>query len=343
VRLKYLRTYIVNRYSCVLLSVFVFVFCARCAEAQPQEPKPPLPYVPSPKGAKRFQGERIEGQVVFTQPSAKNMIPAEGVQIALFDEKQTRVLTVRSGENGRFEIKEVAPGAYTLVVGAESLHLLSIPLRVTSPASASAPVVSALLLRMYSNTDRRKSVVTPIKNNALRTELLERVRKDQAIRNEMIQRGVDQLDKEIEARMAAIDAENLTRMKEIVRQYRWPGVALVGADGTEAAFLLVQHATFEFQKEMLPHIRGAYRSGEMAGQNYALLLDRVLVREGKRQVYGTQARPFTDWKNGEPALYPIEDETHVDQRRAEVGLFPLAESLKMLKQMYFPQGKEKIK
>src|SRR5262249_51076708 len=147
--------------------------------------------------------------------------------------------------------------------------------------------------------------------------------------------------KEIEARMAAIDAENLARMKEIVRQYHWPGPSLVGQDGTEAAFLLVQHAPLAFQKEMLPRVRSAYRAGDLAGQDYALLLDRVRVREGKPQVYGTQARPFAEWKNGEPVLYPIEDESHVDQRRAEVGLFPLAQYVKTLKEMYFPQRKDR--
>ena len=68
-----------------------------------------------------------------------------------------------------------------------------------------------------------------------------------------------------------------------------------------------------------------------------MLLDRVLVGEGKPQVYGTQGKRFEDWKGKEPELEPIEDEANVDKRRAEVGLPPLAEYVKFLKQMYLPE------
>jgi hypothetical protein len=141
--------------------------------------------------------------------------------------------------------------------------------------------------------------------------------------------------------MEAIDAENTARMQEIVGQFGWPGPGLVGKDGTEAAFLLVQHSQHEFQKEMLPLVEKAYRARELSGQSYAVLLDRVLVGDGKPQVYGTQARPIDQWKDREAALQPIDDESNVDKRRAAVGLPSLSEYRKLLKQMYFPKGKDK--
>jgi|GEM_PF-924489 len=174
---------------------------------------------------------------------------------------------------------------------------------------------------------------------ALRQELLERVDRDQAIRNEMIRNGVTNVDAALQGRMTAIDSANTARMKEIVKQYGWPGPELVGVDGTEAAFLLVQHAEHEFQKQMLPLVERAYREKKLQGQDYALLLDRVLVAEGKPQVYGTQAKRFDQWKDKEPVFDPIEDEANVDKRRAEVGLFPMAEYRRLLKQLYFPNEK----
>lgn len=174
---------------------------------------------------------------------------------------------------------------------------------------------------------------------ALRKELLERVERDQAIRNEMIRSGVTHPDAKIEARMMEIDSANTARMKEIVKQYGWPGPELVGVDGTEAAFLLVQHAEHEFQKQMLPLVEKAYREKKLQGQDYALLLDRVLVAEGKAQIYGTQAKRFDQWKDKEPVFDPIEDEANVDKRRAEVGLFSMAEYRRLLKQIYFPKEK----
>ena len=186
-----------------------------------------------------------------------------------------------------------------------------------------------------AQTNHASSVANP----ALRQELLKRVKQDQAIRNKLIKKGVQHPDAGIIARMQAIDSDNTVRMKIIIKQYGWPGPDLVGKDGTEAAFLLVQHADHEFQKEVLPMVRDAYRANKLSGQNYALLLDRVLVGEGKPQVYGTQAKAINQGKGEEPVLEPIEDEVNVDKRRAEVGLPPLSEYKKFLREMYFPKGK----
>jgi Family of unknown function (DUF6624) len=191
-------------------------------------------------------------------------------------------------------------------------------------------------------SSRAQEVSAPVVGNPeLRQELIKRVEQDQAIRNELISKGVVHPDKDILARMQTIDASNTERMREIVSKYGWPGPELVGRDGTDAAFLLVQHAEHAFQKDVMPLVEKAYKSGKLSGQNYALLLDRVLVGDGKAQIYGTQAKHFEEWNGTEPVLYPIEDEANVDKRRAEVGLFPLSEYRQMLKQMYFPQGKGK--
>lgn len=194
-------------------------------------------------------------------------------------------------------------------------------------------------LLLVSSSQAQEASVPSVGNPALRRELLERVKQDQAIRNELIGKGVEHPDKSILARMQAIDTSNTKRMAVIVRQYGWPGPELVGRDGTEAAFLLVQHADLTFQKEMLPLVEKAYKSGKLSGQSYALLLDRVLVGEGKPQVYGTQAKSIEEWKGREPVLEPIQDEANVDKRRAEVGMSSLAEYRELLKRIYFPQEK----
>lgn len=199
--------------------------------------------------------------------------------------------------------------------------------------------MSWLFLLVASNGLAQEREAPAVASPELRNELLERVGRDQAIRNEMISSGVTHPDPKIEARMTEIDSANTARMKEIVKRYGWPGPELVGIDGTEAAFLLVQHAEHEFQKQMLPLVERAYRQKKLQGQDYALLLDRVLVAEGKPQVYGTQAKRFDQWKNKEPVFDQIEDEANVDQRRAEVGLFSMAEYRRLLKQIYFPKEK----
>ncbi len=192
------------------------------------------------------------------------------------------------------------------------------------------------VLLLLSITPAQESGNPSVKKPALRLELLKRVQQDQSIRNELISKGVENPDKALLARMQAIDTANTKRVRAIVRKYGWPTPELVGRDGVDAAFLIVQHAKLDFQKEILPLVEKAYRNGGLPGQSYALLLDRVLVGQGKPQVYGTQAKRFEEWKGQEVALEPIEDEENVDKRRAEVGLFPLAEYREMLRRMYFP-------
>jgi len=175
----------------------------------------------------------------------------------------------------------------------------------------------------------------------LRRELVQMFQADQDIRNKLIQAGMASPDPVLQARMGELDAANTTRLQEIVAEYGWPDPALVGFDGAEAAFTLLQHAEYVVQKQLYPLLEAAYKSKRAAGQSYALLTDRILVKEGKPQIYGTQARPTQEWVNREPVFFDIEDEANVDQRRAEVGLPPLAKYTEMIRTLYFPAGQPK--
>lgn len=205
------------------------------------------------------------------------------------------------------------------------------PTRTSSliPMPAFPRTASALALGLATFLAGTFSADAPA-DPALRQELLDRRDRDQTIRNELIASGAEHPDPQLAERMRRIDGENTARMKEIVKQHGWPGPELIGEDGTRAAWLLVQHSTPEFQKEMLPLVKAAYEAGKLAGSNYALLQDRVLVHEGKPQIYGSQGR----WENGVLGLQPIEDEANVDARRAQVGLRPLAEYLRGPKETY---------
>ncbi len=129
-----------------------------------------------------------------------------------------------------------------------------------------------------------------------------------------------------------IDRKNTARMKEIVAAHGWPGKSLVGEEGASNAWLLVQHADLdhEFQKECLALMEEAVKKGEATPVNLAYLTDRVLVAEGKEQLYGTQFIEI----DGQLVPQPIEDEENVDRRRAAVGLGTLDEYRQVMKQVY---------
>jgi uncharacterized protein DUF6624 len=113
-----------------------------------------------------------------------------------------------------------------------------------------------------------------VANITLRLELLQRVERDRAVRNEMISKGLDRLTDDERTRWLAIDADNTARMKVIIQQYGWPSPELVGRDGSEAALLLVQHADYALQKEALPLVKNAYLAGALQGQDFALTTAR---------------------------------------------------------------------
>jgi tetratricopeptide (TPR) repeat protein len=165
---------------------------------------------------------------------------------------------------------------------------------------------------------------------ALREELLRRMKQDQQIRM------TPNPDMSMWHR---IDADNTAFMKTVIHKHGWPGKNMVGSDGALAAWLLVQHADNEvdFQKQCLDLLTKAVERNEAQPDHMAYLTDRVLVREGKPQRYGTQ---FSDTRflgaSGELKLQPLEDEANVDVRRKEVGLPPLAEYVKQMEQMQRP-------
>jgi hypothetical protein len=177
-----------------------------------------------------------------------------------------------------------------------------------------------------------------IGNPRIRHELLAMEEIDQKARNEWIGRmSFHTVDSAFVAKIESVDRANTARMKEIVARFGWPGQKMVGVDGAEAAFLLVQHADRDtaFQNRCLTLVQQAFAEGDASGQSLALLTDRVRVHQGRPQLYGSQTR-FVDHT---VLVDPIEDEVHVDERRARLGLPPMAEYLKLLKEMYHLEKK----
>lgn len=132
-----------------------------------------------------------------------------------------------------------------------------------------------------------------------------------------------------------IDSRNMTRLGEIIKQNGWPGKSLVGEEASKAAFLILQHSDLAHQEKYLPLLKEAAKKGEARPADVAMLEDRVLIRNGKKQIYGTQIHSGPD-TGGKLVLDPIEDEEHVDERRASVGLMPLKEYLKHFGMEYKP-------
>ncbi|HEU4569334.1 MAG TPA: DUF6624 domain-containing protein [Gemmatimonadales bacterium] len=171
-------------------------------------------------------------------------------------------------------------------------------------------------------------------DSALQRELLARLATDQAIRDTFtaaLRQGLPP-DTLVARRMLAVDSANTEWLRRVVADGGWPTRSRVGEEGAQAAFLIVQHATHDtaFQARMLPLLERAAAAGEARGADVAMLADRIAVHRGGRQRYGTQAQI----QGGRVVLDPIDDSAHVDERRAALGMPPLAAYVAVLESVY---------
>ncbi|TDF36443.1 hypothetical protein EYS14_17090 [Alteromonadaceae bacterium M269] len=170
-------------------------------------------------------------------------------------------------------------------------------------------------------------------NRELQQELGEMRVKDQAVREELTKIGFNANPDALKAyveKQNKVDDENTERALDIFEEFGWPTPELVGKQGVKDFLLIIQHADFETQKLMLPKVKSAYENGLVSGQNMALLTDRVLVKSGLAQRYGTQV----SIKDKIIKVDPVEDENNLDQIRASIGLEPMEQYLKRLRSLY---------
>ena len=172
-------------------------------------------------------------------------------------------------------------------------------------------------------------------NENLKSELLAMAERDLGVREELAATG--DLFGAYHPRMAAVHKENADALERIIDEFGWPGVLMVGDDGAEAAWLVLQHAIASpaFQRKCLPILKAAVEAGEAAADQLACLEDRICVFEGRPQRYGTQF----DWDgDGNLGPHPIEDPERVDQYRASVGLDTLSEKTQAMRRRAAAEG-----
>jgi hypothetical protein len=130
-------------------------------------------------------------------------------------------------------------------------------------------------------------------------------------------------------RMRATHDAHARRLSDIIDSLGWPGLAQVGPEAADAAWLIVQHAIAQpaLQRRALELLRMAVQRGDAPALRAAMLEDRIRTLEGGLQRYGTQF----DWDaTGHLSPLPIEDPAAVDDRRRELGLGPLEETVRDL-------------
>ncbi|WP_245157590.1 DUF6624 domain-containing protein [Brevundimonas sp. A19_0] len=119
------------------------------------------------------------------------------------------------------------------------------------------------------------------------------------------------------APIQALDDRLLAELLTLVPPEGWFTIDRYGERASGAAFLIIQHSDVEQWRRFVPILEPLALAGEIDGQDYGLMYDRLAVSEGRPQRYGTQVtckggRWVIDYEN-------LEDPDRADERRASIG------------------------
>ena len=150
--------------------------------------------------------------------------------------------------------------------------------------------------------------------------------KDQSIRQKimpMLASGNQDSIMAVVVQMNMIDKENQTFVFGLLdNQGRPDGLS---DKANSAIFLVIDHAEFAAQEKYYPVVKEKAEQGIIGKEDAATLQDRILMKKGEMQVYGTQTTRVVI--NGENInyLWPVKNPDQLDKLRKEVNLPPIAE------------------
>jgi hypothetical protein len=156
---------------------------------------------------------------------------------------------------------------------------------------------------------------------------LELIERDDQMLRQKSEEGLSNEDQlKLWQHIEALDSLNQIKIAQIIAKHGYPGKSKVGAQAS-TAFLVIQHADLAFQEKYFPLLEEAVNKNELDKGSFALLVDRIRVRKGQKQLYGSQ---LSD-KNGDGLFEfdPIEDEVNVNERRKQMGLGTIEEYAKL--------------
>ena len=171
-------------------------------------------------------------------------------------------------------------------------------------------------------------------DNAVLEQLDRLYRRDLGTRQQLLEQG--KLYGTYDDAMQRVHVENAVALDRIIAQHGWPGIALVGLEGSRMAWTIAQHAigTPKLQRGFLRLLKEAAEQGDATARQAAFLTDRVRFNEGRGQVYGT----VLDCDENGILNCELDCPERVDQRRAAVGLPPIEQSLEKQRRAVAAEG-----
>jgi len=172
--------------------------------------------------------------------------------------------------------------------------------------------------------------LTDDQRNLLKNELIEMVKVDQVASNLPTGKYLDYTEEQWNSFRDSVHTTIKMRVEEMFDKYGFPGYNKVGKEGSYNFWLLVQHSDKypEFQKRVLKAMNKEVRKGNAGPGEYAYLYDRIKVKAGEKQKFGTQVS-YDSAGHPFPAVGLI-DSANVDNFRKAYNMAPLKDYYEMI-------------
>ncbi|MFA9391504.1 MAG: DUF6624 domain-containing protein [Prolixibacteraceae bacterium] len=135
------------------------------------------------------------------------------------------------------------------------------------------------------------------------------------------------------------DLKNMKDIRQIIKEYGYPGKTLVGVPTNKASWYVIQHS--DAIEEFFPLIKEAGQKNEISMTLVAIMEDRLLMQKGLEQKYGTQSYGTKNMnaETGEEEwnyyIWPIKDPENINSLRKSIGFTTtVQESAKRLGVVY---------
>lgn len=130
--------------------------------------------------------------------------------------------------------------------------------------------------------------------------------------------------------MELADSLNQAIVFGILDKEGWP--SHLSDKANQAIWIVIDHSDLACRSKYLALVKEKAEQGILDKTSYAILNDRVLMEEGKHQIYGTQikmtATIVDDKITMQLCLWPVENPENLDSLRSTMGLSPIEEYLK---------------
>ncbi|TKB95163.1 DUF6624 domain-containing protein [Pedobacter cryophilus] len=141
---------------------------------------------------------------------------------------------------------------------------------------------------------------------------------DQSIRESYLSATPKEIPAIIKS-MDSIDKANKKDVLNILENYGWIKQSKIGEDAADALFLVVQHSDLKTMKKYFPQLKDLANKHEAKKTYAAMMEDRILMDEGEKQIYGTQAVSGLRETKELIVIWPILDPKNVNKRRTKMG------------------------